>query len=549
LTVDSGPPTQHLAAVDVPRHGGPPVPGAVLTGRYRLDRILAKGGMATVWAGHDLVLTRSVAVKVAHPHLAADPGFRERFRREAVAAARLTHPGIVATFDAGTDGETAFIVMELIAGITLGHRIDSGPIPEAEAVTIATQTAEALDAAHRAGVIHRDIKPGNLLLLPDPTTGDPIVKVADFGVARAQEATDGSAADQSLTREGVIVGTARYLAPEQVKAEPVDARADLYSLGVVLYEMLAGRPPFMRDTDLATALAHVQDPPPPIEQPVSSDLAKLLGSLLSKDPDGRPDTATEVAAALAKLPTRGIPKHDGHTLHLPLTTVMTPAQSQAHADPTVGLTRSGPPPKRAASRRSTRTVGRPTRSRAPALLVGALVAAALVTGVVALSRSDGRKLPSSNSPVGSRQTPAGEPRLASAKGFDPEGDHKERENDAAKAIDGNPKTAWSTEQYKKGAPFGGLKDGVGIYVLVDREVRITKVEVDSPTNGWSAQLYVAKEPATALAGWGRAVAEKTNVSGDASFDVKAEGRAVLLWFTALGPTNEAQVSEISVHVT
>ena len=333
-----------------------------------------------------------------------------------------------------------------------------------------------------------------------------------------------------------------------MKGENVDPRADLYSLGIVLYEMLAGRPPFMRETDLATALAHLQDPPPPLEVPVSAEVRKLLDSLLSKHPDDRPRTAADVAATLTALPATGvIPNHDGQTLHLPMTTVMTPAQAQPHADPTVGLTRTAPSKP---SRRSTRTVRRPARSRAPAALVGVLVAAALVTGVVALSRSDGKKLPSSQSPVGSRQTPSGEPRISSAKSFDPApGDGKERESDVRKAIDNNPSTAWATEQYKKGAPFGGLKDGVGIYLLADREVRVTQVDVDSPTKGWSAQIYVADQPATTLAGWGRAVAEKTDISGDASFDVNAEGRAVLLWFTALGPTNEAQVSEISVHVT
>ena len=198
--------------------------GSVLAGRYRFERRLAVGGMAEVWEAHDQVLDRPVAIKVLHPHLAGDQTFVERFRREAIAAARLTHPSIVAIYDthSSDDGDEA-IVMELVRGISLRrHLDDEGRLPAAEAVHIATRVAEALETAHRAGLVHRDIKPANILLCDDER-----VMVADFGIAKVTDADH--------TTEGTVLGTAKYLAPEQVQGTAVDARTDLYSLGIVLY--------------------------------------------------------------------------------------------------------------------------------------------------------------------------------------------------------------------------------------------------------------------------------------------------------------------------
>ncbi len=209
--------------------------------------LVASGGMAQVWQGTDEVLRRKVAVKLLHPHLAADGSFVVRFRKEAVAAARLAHPGIVSIYDTCSEDGTEAIVMELVPGQTLRERLDDpAPIDPWQAAGLAAQVAEALEAAHRAGLVHRDIKPANVLL-----AGDGRVKVADFGIAKAVEEAD-------LTQPGLMVGTAKYVAPEQVEGKPVDPRTDIYSLGVVLYEMLCGRPPFVADTDAATALARLQ---------------------------------------------------------------------------------------------------------------------------------------------------------------------------------------------------------------------------------------------------------------------------------------------------
>src|SRR5438105_12794168 len=196
--------------------------------------------MAEVWEGRDEILDRPVAVKVLHPRLAGNAEFQERFRLEAVSAARLSHPNVVSTYDAGIDNDVAYIVMELVPGRTVRELLrDEGPLSPAQAIAIAGAVADALDYAHRAGIVHRDVKPANILV-----TEDGRVKVADFGIAKA-------ASDADLTQAGTMLGTAKYLPPEQVEGRTQDRRSDVYGLGVVLYEMLCGRPPFTGDSHMA----------------------------------------------------------------------------------------------------------------------------------------------------------------------------------------------------------------------------------------------------------------------------------------------------------
>jgi serine/threonine-protein kinase len=262
----------------------------ILGGRYTLREVVGTGGMATVWRASDEVLGRDVAVKVLSPQFAADPGFLARFEREARHAAQLSHPRLVTVFDCGVDGETPFIVMELVAGRTLRHVLDeAGMLPAGEAIAIATAVCEALEDAHAAGLVHRDIKPANILL-----TGGGEVKVLDFGIARAEEPGDG-------TRTQAVLGTAAYLSPEQASGHPAGPRSDLYALGCVLFEMLTGAPPFAADTAVGLAYRQVHDDPgqPSARRPgLPWRLDQITARLLAKDPAGRPPDAAAARSGL-----------------------------------------------------------------------------------------------------------------------------------------------------------------------------------------------------------------------------------------------------------
>ncbi len=257
-------------------------------GRYRLERPLGHGGMASVYLAHDAELDRPVAVKLLAESLAGDIAFRKRFLREARLAARLSHPNVVAVFDAGeADGGRPYIVMEYVDGTTLEGR---GPLPAAEAVALAVQACHGLAHAHAAGLVHRDVKPHNLLLRTDGT-----LKVADFGIARAAEAT-------ALTQIGSVLGTAAYLAPEQAAGEEVTAAADVYSLGAVLYELLAGRPPHE-----PASLTDLADPPEirPVSElapQVTRHVEDAVMRSLARNPAYRPASADELASELGDQP-------------------------------------------------------------------------------------------------------------------------------------------------------------------------------------------------------------------------------------------------------
>jgi beta-lactam-binding protein with PASTA domain/tRNA A-37 threonylcarbamoyl transferase component Bud32 len=264
----------------------------VLGDRYEIHQRLARGGMAQVYLARDRSLDRPVAVKELVPEFATDPSFVERFRREAQAAANLSHPNIVGVYDWGTQDGTYFIVMEYVDGPSLSQVIRrDGPLHPRRAAEIADEVAAALGFAHSRGVVHRDVKPGNVLLT---ATGQS--KVTDFGIARAL-----SSPDDDLTQAGSVMGTATYFSPEQAQGLPVDPRSDLYSLGVVLYEMVTGRPPFSGDTPLAIAYKHVQDQPAPpssIVPDVPPGLEAIIMKLLEKRPDDRYPTAEALRADL-----------------------------------------------------------------------------------------------------------------------------------------------------------------------------------------------------------------------------------------------------------
>ncbi|SDQ56052.1 serine/threonine protein kinase [Microbacterium sp. cf332] len=325
----------------------------MLSERYRIDEPIGRGGMASVYRGYDVTLSRDVAIKILKRELADDAGFRTRFRLEAQAASRMSHPSIVRVFDAGEDVETdpdgsehpvPYIVMELVTGRLLKDMIEAGPLSEADAVRYVDGILEALEYSHRAGVVHRDIKPGNVMV-----TDAGSVKVMDFGIARAVSDSSSTVAETTA-----IIGTAAYFSPEQAKGEPVDARADVYSTGVVLYELLTGRAPFRGETPVAVAYQHVSEaplPPSEIVEQVPRALDAVVLRALAKSPFQRFQDATEFRGALAqavggKQPTKRQmgalaselygpdPRHAAETAR---------SLRQLSTDTTMRRTQSGPP--------------------------------------------------------------------------------------------------------------------------------------------------------------------------------------------------------------
>jgi eukaryotic-like serine/threonine-protein kinase len=280
--------------VAVPREVRAVVPGTVLKHRYRLDDRIALGGVGEVWRGTDLALQREVAVKLLRPEFAQDEEYLARFRAEGRQAALLSHPNIAQVYDYAEKAPPVpdFLVMELVDGQSLARLLTGGPLSPARTMGIVAQTARGLQAAHAAGLVHRDIKPGNLLVGPDDH-----VKITDFGIARG-------AGSARLTRTGTLVGTAAYLAPERACGGLATPASDLYSLGVVAYECLTGQAPFGGES-LAVALAHVQQAMPPLPPSVPAAVAALVADLTAKDPSARPPSAKVVCDRVERL--RNVP--------------------------------------------------------------------------------------------------------------------------------------------------------------------------------------------------------------------------------------------------
>jgi serine/threonine protein kinase len=341
-------------------------------GRYRVEDVLGRGGMASVYLARDAELERPVAVKVLAEHLADQPDFRDRFLREARLAAQLSHPNVVQVFDVGEEDGKPFIVMECVEGSTLAEELkERGRLEPEEVVDLALQICGGLEHAHAAGLVHRDIKPQNLLLRPDGT-----VKIADFGIARAAETT-------RLTQIGSVLGTAAYLAPEQALGEEVTASADIYSLGCVLYELLAGRTPYIFQTLPELVVKHREETIEPLRElrpQISERLEAAIMHALARNPDYRPDSAAafaeELATASPDPPTRPIPLASGT------------AATQVLGSPTQTETRPlrAPAPARSRGRRAPRF--RRDRWLVFALVVLA-VAAAVAIGIAVATSGDG----------------------------------------------------------------------------------------------------------------------------------------------------------------
>lgn len=267
-----------------------PTQGVSFGGRYELDSRIAIGGMGEVWEATDHVIGRTVAIKILKDEYMGDPGFLERFRAEARHAALVNHEGIASVFDYGEENGSAFLVMELVPGEALSTILErEGALSTDKTLDIVAQTASALQAAHAAGLVHRDIKPGNLLITPDGR-----VKITDFGIARI--------ADQvPLTATGQVMGTVQYLSPEQASGHAASPSTDIYSLGIVAYELLAGRRPFTGESQVAIAMAQINDTPPPLPDTVAEPVQRFVMSMIAKKPEDRPASTSAVARAAGAL--------------------------------------------------------------------------------------------------------------------------------------------------------------------------------------------------------------------------------------------------------
>jgi serine/threonine-protein kinase len=482
--------------------------GTQVSSRYRLGRLLGAGGMAQVWEATDEVLGRQVAVKVLHPHLADDEQYVRRFRQEAIAAARLSHPGIVGVYDTCSDGDHEAIVMELLDARTLRQVLDERGYLDVESVQrIGFRLLDALEAAHSSGLVHRDIKPSNILLCTDGR-----VKVADFGIAKADDHTE-------LTTAGSLLGTAHYLAPEQLTEKPVDGRTDLYALGIVLYECLTGRTPFEGDNGAAVALARLHtDPLDPrlLRSDVPPALAEAILRVLRREPSERFPDAAAFRAAL-----------------------------RWAADDSAAVQISQAPLVEAGS--SSTSFGRSERRwLVPALTIVLVATALFVAGLLLRRTTDSDTSPS----LTTTTAVAGDAAITGVSTFDPNGSGAPGENDdlVGAVTDGDPETAWRTESYDS-PDFFGSKEGVGLMLALGSSAELRTVTIDGSTNGWSGEirLFDAGEPRTVGSQDTVAI---TDVRDQVTVDL-AGSRAdtVLLWITDLGEgdgRHRVEISEITV---
>jgi serine/threonine-protein kinase len=427
--------------------------------------------------------------------------------------------------------------MELVRGNTLRDRLDEGPIDPWVAANVAAQVAGALAVAHAAGLVHRDIKPANILMSEDGR-----VKVGDFGIAKAAESAD-------LTQEGSFLGTAKYLAPEQVEAKPVDGRTDLYSLGVVLYEMLCGRVPFEADSSSSTALARLHtDPQRPrlVKAGVPRELEAITMRLLARDPDDRYPSATDARAALLAAGADDRPPGGDATM---TESPAAPLPPPVPGPPTAG---GGPVPPGATPPRGTPVRFTDSeRSWLVPTLVVVLVAVALAVAGLLIQGSGNGIFNGADDPPETTAPPATEDPITIAESidFDPQGSDGEHpeEAEAGYAFDGDPGTSWSSQSYRS-ANWGGLKDGVGLIFVLDDPRTISQVEIDTPLSGWTADVYVSDAPQTgSLDDWGEPVGTfGTGTDGTNVAEVEAEGSAVLVWFTKESTQGRVEVVEARI---
>jgi eukaryotic-like serine/threonine-protein kinase len=470
--------------------------GTVLSGRYRLEAKLGSGGMSTVYLARDDTLDRPVAVKVMHREMSEQEDQLQRFRQEARAVAKLTHPNVVAVIDAGEDGGHPYIVFEYIKGETLKQRIGRvGALDTQEAIAYAIEVARGLSVAHARNMVHRDIKPQNVLIDEEGRA-----KLTDFGISRQLE-------QDGMTATGRVLGTTDYVAPEQAMGKGVDPRSDLYSLGVVLYEMLVGQVPFHADSQVGVAMKHVNEELPDVQRrrpEASAAVALVVERSTAKNPAERYQTVAEMIDDLQTA------------------LEVEAARAGSTTGEATSVLDAVPPPKRKLSGRA--------RWSWAAIAILVLVGGGALLAVQLISSGIGGG--------GANQGKGGNVSLAGATDYDPQGDEEEVGSKVELAADGDPTgTAWETEHYDS-ETFEGTKTGpnagVGVYVTANSPATPARMIVRTPTPGWDAQVYAAPAgPPSELSGWGEPVGEVSEAeeTQEIGLTVPQPSTYFLLWFT------------------
>ena len=481
--------------------------GTVLSGRYKLEAKLGSGGMSTVYLARDTTLDRQVAVKVLHREMSEQADQLERFRQEARAVAKLSHPNVVAVIDAGEDGGHPYIVFEYVEGETLKQRINRvGALDAQDALAYAIEVARGLTVAHNRKMVHRDIKPQNVLI-----DAEGRAKLTDFGISRQLE-------QDGMTATGRVLGTTDYVAPEQAMGHPVDQRSDIYSLGVVLYEMLTGQVPFQADSQVGVAMKHVNEELPDVQQrrpELSAAAAMVVERATAKDPAERYQKVSELIDDLATA------------------LEVEAARAGTTTGEATSVLEAVPPTERKLSS------GR--RWSLLALLLLVIAFAGAVAAVVLISSGDGPG--GGGGALKNKGTPVA---LAEAADYDPQGDDEEDPEAVSLALDGDPTgTAWSSEHYDT-EDFAGTKSGpnpgVGLYVVAKATVRPKEMILRSAP-GWDAEIYAAAAgPPEELSEWGEPVGRVADAKDveEVKLNLSSPARYFLIWFTKAAPSRDQE---------
>jgi eukaryotic-like serine/threonine-protein kinase len=471
-----------------------------IAGRYELIELIGKGGMSSVYKAHDRLLDRQVAIKVLHPHFTADEEYVERFRREARSVAQLSHPNIVTVIDRGEDEGRQYIVFEYVEGENLKQLLErTGPMPVRETLVLGLQMARALSFAHGRGLIHRDVKPQNVLLNPDGQA-----KMTDFGIARSVDV-------QGVTITGTVLGTSEYIAPEQARGQQVDAQTDVYSLGVVLYELLTGGVPYDGDNFVTVALRHVNEPVPSVLErrpEIPPRIALAVERAMAKSPDERYESMGELAEELETCLDELDPGSEGATM-----ITRRPVEQRRRERP----------------RRQRRRFG---VLWPIAAVLGILAVAALAAfGAMALRDGD------SNDPEAASNQPIP---ITGIAAYDPEpGDNAEHDDEAGLATDGEFETFWRTESYRSGLN----KPGVGVVLDAGREVEPRTMTVTTDTPGFTAEIRAGDSPQGPF----EPVSQSRTIQSRHRYSLSnAKARYFLVWITELD-SGSMHVNEVTAR--